>query len=101
MHTYKKPRGGRVLPIPDSSPAWRQPVSITYALPIFQPLCFDGLPPNVRGVLPWRSYFLAAPLAPTARNPVRPHPRFVPSLHLCFITSFSPVQSLHFHPGEK
>src|SRR6266566_5708098 len=31
-----------------------------HALPILQPLCFNGLPSNGRGVLPWRSYFPAA-----------------------------------------
>src|SRR6266550_6893139 len=38
-----------------------------HALPILQPLCFNGLPFNgrgvLRGVLPWRSYFPAATLA--------------------------------------
>src|SRR5260370_42552401 len=30
-----------------------------------------------------------------------PFPYLLTSLHLCFISSFSPVQSLRFHPGEK
>jgi hypothetical protein len=75
-----------------------------HALPILQPLCFNGLPSNGRGVLqgvPPGAPIFRPPPAPTARHPGRPHPRFVTSLHLCFITSISPVQSLHFHRGEK
>src|SRR6266699_807647 len=40
------------------------------------------------GCTPWRFYSPNTPLAGKARNLARPHPAFVTSLHLCFITSF-------------
>src|SRR6266704_1740300 len=61
--------------------------SNTYEMQISQLFCFH-IHANWGGCTPWRFYSPNTPLAGKARNLARPHPAFVTSLHLCFITSF-------------
>src|SRR5260370_95615 len=87
--TLTENRGvGVFFPFWNLSPAWRQPFfSITYALHILQPFCFHIHACN-GGVYTLAVLFSKPATRMKARNLARPHPAFVTSLHLCFITSF-------------